>query len=187
MRTAFILLCLLYPSISLGEASNYLLGSPEQAEAPATDAQLSEINLQGITLGMSEEEVETVILKHRNKDGGIHYRLGKIEKDCQDRSDARWCVFRDFSFAGFTLPLITRFSSSRLVGVFFEAPQGGRLRSSFKNRLATYARDVAEQNPPTQSDADSMTWQGENIVVSIDWEEGKMMYIDTSAAPQTAE
>ena len=163
------------------EDGNYLLGPLEPADISTIDVQLLEMNLNGIALGLGEEDVERVIRKQRNKDGGIHYRLQGIERECEDRDGAKWCVYPDFLLAGYRLPLIARFSGGRLSGVLFEAPEGGPYRYVFQSQLAESAQDMAEQIPPTQSDADGMTWQGESIVVSIDWEAGKMMYIDTSA------
>ena len=178
---ALIAVLAFWTAQAFAEEGNYLLGPLEQAEAVTIDAQLSSINVYGVALGMSEKEVEKAIRRERNKDGDIHYRIQKIERECEERHGAKWCVYPDFAVAGVRWPLIARFSGGSLSGVSLEAPEGGSLRSRFKSLLATYASDMAEQIPPTQSDADSMAWQGESIVVSIDWEAGKMMYIDTSA------
>ena len=163
------------------EEGNYLLGPLEQAEAATIDVRLAGLTVAGIKLGMSEKEVEKVIRKQRRNDSWRPIASSDIKMDCEERSGARWCALPKWATAGFKLPVITRFVADSLVGVFYGAPQGGPVRYDTKRQLAEYAQDIADQIPPTQSDTDSMTWQGENIVVSIDWGAGKMMYIDTSA------
>ena len=185
---AMIAVSLVWTALAFAEDGNYLLGPLEQAEAANIDARLADLTVAGITLGMSEEEVEKAIRKQRrNHSWARPIASSEIKMDCEERSGARWCAFPEWATAGFRLPIVTRFVADMLVGVFYGAPQGGPVRYDTKRQLAEYAQDIADQIPPTQSDADSMTWQGDNIVVSIDWEDGRMMYIDTSASAQTSE
>ena len=178
MRIALGVVCLLMASIVVAQRGNNF---PVPAKPAQTlDEQLLEVTVSGVSLGMTEDEVDAALKAQRNKDGGVHYRIQEIEKHCEERNSARWCVYPDFNTPEFQLPLVTRFSADRLIGIFFEAPQAGRLRGSLRNFMTTFAKDLAEEISPTKSKATAMVWVGENIVWSIDWGVCKLMYLNAS-------
>ena len=167
------------------EQGNYLLGPIEQAPASAIDAHLLTMNIHGIALGLSEEEVERVIRKQRNKNGQVHYRVQKPLKECENRSGFIWCVYSDFLVAGFVLPIIVVFSNEVVSAVSFEAPEGSEFGNHFKDTLASYAQEMAETVSPADTTPSGMVWQGDSVSVSIDWEAGKMMYLKTAMARES--
>ena len=176
---------LLASSALSAEQGNYLLGPIEQAPASAIDAHLLTMDINGIGLGMSEEEVERVLRRYRNKNGQVHYRFQKPLKECENRSGLRWCVYSDFAVAGFILPLLVVFSNETVAAVSFEAPEGGEYGHRLRDMLASYAEEVAQTVPPTDTSPSGMVWQGGSVSVSIDWEAGKMMYLQPTMAPES--
>ena len=80
MRIALGVVCLLMASIVVAQRGNNF---PVPAKPAQTlDEQLLEVTVSGVSLGMTEDEVDAALKAQRNKDGGVHYRIQEIEKHC---------------------------------------------------------------------------------------------------------
>ena len=65
------------------------------------------------------------------------------------------------------------------VSVELITPGASRYAVTSRDSMEAWASDIAEDYPPDQSTDSRMVWEAGDLILSVEWVKGQILYLDT--------